>query len=1413
MGECYANWLASGPDVVLTKGAWIATRGPYGAYLEGAGSSPMDYDAWLAAWTGCYLEFVVDQVAAGNKDFPNFIKFIRDSTIDPIRVLTGELYFTESDFFISAPGIPLVFERFYASEDGWRHSYGWEFKAVKDDASSSRSVHVLQDYDVWAELGDRLFTNAPAVLEDLDHLLVKTGDGRDYRFEQSETEPGVFWAEAIDWKVVFGLRIENGETNGYQFVLHQPGGLAYTFGGSQLDSIEDAWGNRVDLTYSSNSLLVAHSCGTSLLLEHGGNPRRPTMAYVSDDFYVDYLYSEKGNLTNAVRHVSGSTFEFIYQYDADGIMTNKTNPRGDEYRFTHDLASSGNSYSEDHTRTTTLEIGAGWMRHEVAAQWGYYNGTEYRHSDVTYDYGDGLEKKYRYETTNGMIQASYGPYTNITEKLATGMEYTYEGKNPTTETTFDTNTCSSFSIHRQYDGLNHVTALGVSYGSTNPVWQTHIGYDTEWNLPAAVTNAEGHWSQTTYTNGNPLAIKAFWSDTQSHDTTFGYYSNGLVASVTNPNLHTTQMQYDSSGNLSLAWAELGPQSATTFNALGHLERSETLTENGSSTGRITEYDVTAKGWVKSVTHPDESQTTFAHDNAGNVTNTVDRAGRKTDFAYAPTKKLTSVTRYLSEGGTNTPVRISYDFDKMFNALTITEPRGRYVETYQLDLQDRVTSVTNIENQAMEIEYFVGDFVKQVTRFDGSVVSNAYDQAGRLAIARISNSEQGTSNVEVDYSYYPDGELKRVDDASSFVTYEYDRLNRLVSTTGSVSSAYSVVNNYQHDSVGNLTNAIISSVGSVPLCEISYSYDSAERLTEISSHQGTEAQSFVHEYNTDNGRIASVSNTISGLTCSYEYDLMDRATNILYKTGSGSLIRGLEYEYDAASMIVEKRILNNEQGTPNSEVSYVYDSLDRLVHESKTSSVGHSLFDIHYSHDLAGNRTSKTSKGWKTIYTLGDGNRLASTTAQAATNTLFVSGSVNELIGTDERWGELWITNWTSGATAIPSVNGHSFFAELPAMAGQTNSLHVAIPDRAGNMGYATTDVYAPSAGAAPSTSSYSYNEAGCLTNLNGVSLEWDERYRLVNVDAASSRIAYAYDVLNRRISRTEILDGSTNVEYYVYNGNQVAADLDGSRNLLRTYVWGAGIDNLLSMTVYGGSSTNTYYAIKDHQNSVIALVDAAGSVVESYEYDAWGNTRVFNAAGTELTESAIGNPYTFQGREIDWSTGLYYFRARWYNPKDGRWLSKDPIGISGGLNLYEAFGNNPVNFVDPSGLVDMNLDSRTAYLPSGSISEYDLSELIDIDGQFTVSGHGPYAFTASQMGIELGDYNWDGKTPVTFLACNTASMAAQLSVLYPGISFTGFNGNIIMSYNSKTGEASWRMAEGTKMGVYRDGKRVGGCSE
>ncbi len=126
------------------------------------------------------------------------------------------------------------------------------------------------------------------------------------------------------------------------------------------------------------------------------------------------------------------------------------------------------------------------------------------------------------------------------------------------------------------------------------------------------------------------------------------------------------------------------------------------------------------------------------------------------------------------------------------------------------------------------------------------------------------------------------------------------------------------------------------------------------------------------------------------------------------------------------------------------------------------------------------------------------------------------------------------------------------------------------------------------------------------------------------------------------------------------------------------------------MKVYGSSGMTNYYYLKDLANTVLALANSSGSIVESYVYDAYGNVTIRNGSGTVIPVSAYGNRFLFQGREYDYTTQLYHFRARWYDPETGRWLSNDPIGISGGLNLYAFCSNDPVNFVDPMG-------TRTAY--------------------------------------------------------------------------------------------------------------------
>jgi RHS repeat-associated protein len=265
------------------------------------------------------------------------------------------------------------------------------------------------------------------------------------------------------------------------------------------------------------------------------------------------------------------------------------------------------------------------------------------------------------------------------------------------------------------------------------------------------------------------------------------------------------------------------------------------------------------------------------------------------------------------------------------------------------------------------------------------------------------------------------------------------------------------------------------------------------------------------------------------------------------------------------------------------------------------------------------------------------------------------------------------------------ASGTNFWHSSVPVATGSVDLVASMGDEAGNLGYATNSITVTII----TNAAYGYDNAGNLTTVSynsgsrTLGLSWNQQYQLTSVSTnGGAAESYTYDAHGRLLTTTV---GSDTI-LHVYDGIHCIADVDDDGDVVRSYVHGPGVDNLLAMTVHGETQTNTYYYLTDHLGSVLAITDDSGAVVETYQYDAYGRTTVYDADGTPMDESALGNRFAFHGREVCWTTGLMLLRARWYDPVIGRWLSKDPIGISGGLNQYVAFGNNPLIYVDPTGL-------------------------------------------------------------------------------------------------------------------------------
>ncbi|MFY9909065.1 MAG: RHS repeat-associated core domain-containing protein [Candidatus Sulfotelmatobacter sp.] len=230
-----------------------------------------------------------------------------------------------------------------------------------------------------------------------------------------------------------------------------------------------------------------------------------------------------------------------------------------------------------------------------------------------------------------------------------------------------------------------------------------------------------------------------------------------------------------------------------------------------------------------------------------------------------------------------------------------------------------------------------------------------------------------------------------------------------------------------------------------------------------------------------------------------------------------------------------------------------------------------------------------------------------------------------------------------------------------------------------------------------SLGSYTYDANGnTLSDPSGNSYTWDFENRLTQAVVPGTNggtTTFKYDPFGRRIEKIS----PTTTSIFVYDGPNLIETVNASGSEVASYTQAKNIDEPLAEL--RGSTTDYYEA--DGLGSVTSLSNSTGTLANTYAYDSLGNL-------TASTGTAR-NYFQYVGREFDPETGLYFNRARYFDPSAGRFLSQDPIRFGGGANFYAYTRNNPLILKDPWGYQGCPAQSPNC-VPTDSNAPYQGSD-------------------------------------------------------------------------------------------------------
>ena len=564
--------------------------------------------------------------------------------------------------------------------------------------------------------------------------------------------------------------------------------------------------------------------------------------------------------------------------------------------------------------------------------------------------------------------------------------------------------------------------------------------------------------------------------------------------------------------------------------------------------------------------------------------------------------------------------------------------------------------------------------------NGNQTQYEYDNLDRLVVeTRGVCVEPGLADrcdppTTIEFTYdADDNEVRRKDENGTVVESRFDALNRLIDSD--IARADGVVGttaaSYEYD---GLSRTVAASDNNEPAdadddSVITFAYDSLGRVIEETQRTGgSPPQVISSSWRAENLKTACIYPNARRVETSF--DNLDRIDKI---SDASSVPAIVDYDY-----IGEQRVARRLYPGNGTRMTYLndgatadqgYDGLRRPVQLRHLREDNSLVVGFTHDYDRMNNRLNETK-----LHDPANSEAYAYDSAYRLTG--FDRPDPRSVPPPHREWTLDGVGNWKQ---VDDESRQHSSFNEITSR--NSGGVTEVLSDENGNV----TD--------------------------NGVQVfGWDYRNRLRRVTsrAGGTPIAsYAYDNLDRRVRKQ--VGGSPKTAQttaFSYDGWQVLEERDQLDGAARQFVYGGYIDEPLMMDrvfngeiiAGGGSDLRLFY----HQNSLsstFALTGTAGSLVEAYLYAAYGKASVFQPGpvvqstpegiiGPDPGESGTGNPYLFVGRRLDGETGLYYYRHRYQDPDQGRFIHRDPVPIWGGESgsAYTYVGNNPLNFLDWSGL-------------------------------------------------------------------------------------------------------------------------------